>query len=564
MKKILLLFFLLPIVFARSYHLTDSVVNVTVLDNGLVNVFEDLTYNFDGCYSVVYAEIPIGVSQVIASKGYSIETFVPYTAVENGNFVYEFRFNNPQCDKLVRTVLEYNMTNVVDSYDDVSGLHFMFWGNDAHYTESLTANIKLPNPVIDYWIHNSDKSYSTKNINVITFSKKNVNNGDWIETQVIFERINNNVYSKLVAGKGLENLTNTENKYSLSAIVQSVGILIIYILPLLLFGIVYYKFGIKRKPDYYNSTESDVPYDLPPAVVKAILSSADTDAFVATIFDLASKKYLEIIGDEKNVKIRILSKEGNLLNYENVVMLFLKKYADNGVVEWNILNNKLKAMNNSEDFEKRLKSFQKEVNNSFDRKDYFDNSAIKFYIPGVILCFFINLLILFVIRYLQGGLLFGLIIGMFTGIFSSFNLIFVYVIMGIIVGYIFRWSLNGKLFELKWKAFKKYLNDYSLLSQHPPQSIIIWERFLVYAIILGVADNVIKSMKLLAPQLSPSGVSRIHTNYFLYSSLRMSLRNSISAVTASRMRRGGGGHGGFGGGHGGFGGGHGGGGRGAR
>ena len=49
---------------------------------------------------------------------------------------------------------------------------------------------------------------------------------------------------------------------------------------------------------------------------------------------------------------------------------------------------------------------------------------------------------------------------------------------------------------LKWKNFKKFLSDNSLMKEHPPESIVIWNQYLVYATALGVADKVYESMKL--------------------------------------------------------------------
>jgi hypothetical protein len=199
----------LPVVFA-DYYLADSIVNITVLDNGLVNVAEDFTYSFNGCYNIIYADIPVIASQIISIAGYSDYAFVPYSELNGTHFIFEFRFNDSQCNKLVRTILEYNMSNAVDSYDDISSINFMFWGIGAPFTESLTANIKVPNSIIDYWIHNSAKEHSISSDNSIIFSQKNIGAGNWIETRVIFERLNNNSYSSLKSLEGLKIITGQE------------------------------------------------------------------------------------------------------------------------------------------------------------------------------------------------------------------------------------------------------------------------------------------------------------------------------------------------------------------
>ena len=58
-----------------------------------------------------------------------------------------------------------------------------------------------------------------------------------------------------------------------------------------------------------------------------------------------------------------------------------------------------------------------------------------------------------------------------------------------------RWTLEGKEYHDKWKNFEKYLKDYSLIKEHPPASIEIWGKYLVYAAAMGCADKVTENMK---------------------------------------------------------------------
>ena len=44
----------------------------------------------------------------------------------------------------------------------------------------------------------------------------------------------------------------------------------------------------------------------------------------------------------------------------------------------------------------------------------------------------------------------------------------------------------------KWIAFKKYLEDYSMLSEQDTNAIMVWEEYFVYAIALGVNRKIIK------------------------------------------------------------------------
>lgn len=52
--------------------------------------------------------------------------------------------------------------------------------------------------------------------------------------------------------------------------------------------------------------------------------------------------------------------------------------------------------------------------------------------------------------------------------------------------------LKQEDFIYKWFSFKKYLEDYSMLSEQEENAILIWEKYLIYAISLGINKNIIR------------------------------------------------------------------------
>ncbi len=54
----------------------------------------------------------------------------------------------------------------------------------------------------------------------------------------------------------------------------------------------------------------------------------------------------------------------------------------------------------------------------------------------------------------------------------------------------------------RWQAFRRYLTDFSRLKEYPAPAVALWEKYLVYAITLGVADKVIEQFKELYPQIA--------------------------------------------------------------
>ena len=65
-------------------------------------------------------------------------------------------------------------------------------------------------------------------------------------------------------------------------------------------------------------------------------------------------------------------------------------------------------------------------------------------------------------------------------------------------GYVRR-TAAGALEAARWDAFRRYLKDFSRLQEAPPISLALWDRFLVYAVGFGIAEEVLEAARLRAP-----------------------------------------------------------------
>lgn len=104
----------------------------------------------------------------------------------------------------------------------------------------------------------------------------------------------------------------------------------------------------------------------------------------------------------------------------------------------------------------------------------------------------------------------------------------------------------------QWKALKKYMEDFSLLNEKEIPAIEIWERFLVYATAFGIAEKVIKQLKMVYPNFeqltSDYTVTYLMMNTNFSSSFSSAISSSISSTYSSATGGGGGFSGGGGGG----------------
>ncbi|HEX9977107.1 MAG TPA: DUF2207 domain-containing protein, partial [Acidimicrobiia bacterium] len=134
----------MPTAAAKSYRIVDANVVITVLDDGSLQVREDLTFSYSGSFEGAYRDIPVGPGQQITDVLVS-ENGVPYTPggdTELGStdvpgsygvtgvgtdvrVVWHYRANDEE-----RTyALTYTMTGYAAAYDDVVDVYLKVWGD---------------------------------------------------------------------------------------------------------------------------------------------------------------------------------------------------------------------------------------------------------------------------------------------------------------------------------------------------------------------------------------------------------------------------------------------------
>ena len=70
-------------------------------------------------------------------------------------------------------------------------------------------------------------------------------------------------------------------------------------------------------------------------------------------------------------------------------------------------------------------------------------------------------------------------------------------------------------FIYKWTGFKNYLNDYSIIATHEENAMLIWEKYLIYAVSLGVNRKIIKKYGNIENSLlSDTYLKKMYTEYF--------------------------------------------------
>ena len=99
----------------------------------------------------------------------------------------------------------------------------------------------------------------------------------------------------------------------------------------------------------------------------------------------------------------------------------------------------------------------------------------------------------------------------------------------------------------KWKAFKKYMEDFSLLKEKDIPDLVVWEKYLVYATAFNISAEVLEQLKIVYPEIMDMN-SNLDTNSYIYmmntldlgSYIDIAVDTAISSVYSSGDGSGGG------------------------
>ncbi|MGI6481918.1 MAG: DUF2207 domain-containing protein [Methanobacterium sp.] len=570
----------------RSYSIPKATFDLYVQEDGNLKVKETLHYSFSGTYNGVYRTINIKDGEKIRNlkvftKG-AYSSFEVTSENDNKAKIKVYLYSNAQhtlpiTNRDVTVTYEYDFVNVTQIYKDVAALHYKVWGEEWDVgVGELTTNIHLPSQKgVKYWLN---PPYYVQNDkwdgSILKITTDSISPGNFFEVRLAIpkEQFKNPVYAQQIDEMGLpkmekiqEEYLNGVNLFSTLYYVLSVLMILSIAIPFL----IYFKHGREPKTTFQGIYQRELPTNDLPAVVNAIsgkvsqVGKPTMDGFQATIMDLINRRYLEVsvddLGKKKQVILKInedkVKNSNELQAFERDVIKFLRTMAVDDLINMNQMKKDLKKKKNATKFKDIYDQWEEDLGTVFLKE-----KTSQFFIDKGA-----NLM-----RYFGIGALIVAGIAFYFNIMSppvnplpaSTYVIIASVILGI-AGLIAiflpqkvggRWTQEGVDFDAQWQAFKKYIQDFSQLKEYPPESVKVWNHYLVYATALGVADKVKKVMELSLPsdQLESSNLYMFHY-YGGYAILSSGLSTGMSTATSDSG--GSGGVGGVGGGSGGGGGG---------
>jgi uncharacterized membrane protein len=240
--------------------------------------------------------------------------------------------------------------------------------------------------------------------------------------------------------------------------------------------------NLETEVDYWR----EVPDD-PPAVAIALMEwgAVDTEAFSATVVDLAQRGYLEIAEEGKDHAFRRTEKApDDLLEFERKVLDRL--FEDGPATSQKQLTSWAKS--HRVEAAEWLERFKSRVLASYNARDYQVSGQVAGWLIYILLILALGAFAFFAIRdeaFVAGGAAIG------AGV----------LLLGCMV-LLRRRTPKGAQRHAEWAGLRRYLKDFSQLEDAPSGHLILYERYLVAAVALGVADELIEALEVKMPEVA--------------------------------------------------------------
>lgn len=602
MKRTFVIFILLlSLSFAKYVELGEVFVTYDISKYGNVHVSEEITFLLMDCeddpFREIYSERPPGLN-IKNSVGYCTNTkcnfrYDAYNQSVSGSNELVLELTNQKCGE-IKTKFEYDVFPIVIT-KDTAQFYYKLWGDKSpeanvnikiilpgviffeevkyeyeeveikneetnetkNITEVVSSNETVKNIV--YYVHKENENYEIKEyentLEIISFQE----NGEMFEINLLmpnswFIENNNFIYRKDLSKAQIIETEEKDMVYrNYKKIIDMVFTLLFFVyllIPFIIIAIIYYIYGkefTRKEVNYMNIYERERPSLHNPAEAIFFIKGDEEysqkekdNAIISTIMSFVNKGVVDIEEKDKDVYLSFnykLIEKMKLEKYELLLIEYIKK--NFGSKQFGLKEFEKKCSGKLEYYQ-LIERFFMSINKINWKSVYVENSGNKManIVIGIYTLF--NLIILFIEPYAFFGFIFAF--------FALFLIKYKKIMLA-------KWTHEGRILNFKWENFRKYVSDYSLMKEHPPESVKLWDEYLTYAIALGVADKTIKIMKKLAPKEIKINTHSISYVYLTYpSALKMTQTFAPSYVSKGSSSTMGGysGHsGGFGGGMGG-------------
>ncbi|MEM0437761.1 MAG: DUF2207 domain-containing protein [Candidatus Micrarchaeia archaeon] len=583
---LLLLLLVVPFAAAKDFSIEKAYGEYTINANGTVHVHEAITYRLYDCqydkFRELYVQKPSDLA-VSNARGWCDGAECRFRIDEprvsvTGDRELINELVGGGCGRIT-SHFEYDV-RAINMYNDTAQFYYILWGDKWKKQAPVEFVVKLPGKVseTEYFVHcrGWDQPKTTASGNEIRINSVQPA-GELLEINLLMPKkwFTAEGYYYYNGKISRQDIINKEKEtlfwLGVGSVLQLLAPLCIFgfaVFPVVLVVLAYLLYGRELSAEQvgYNAIyEHDLPSAHSPVQALMLIVGdelKDNDlqnAILGTIMSLVDKGYVELeeSADKKKIVLVFRDSSEKLSDDEREMLEYIGGKAAGGRLD---LDSFSRDVSPTKEFYEFINKWKGNAKRNLDIGRFIDSRGHNLIVPILSAYFIISFIMLFVLIYVNEETRFlpVEIEAMFTGAFCVSNMVaFLCAVAISIAGKMFlaRWTREGRILNLKWSNFRKYITDYSALEEHPPSSIKLWDHYMVYAVALGVAQEAIKAMG----RVAPAFIERSRVSYFcsrphFYGAMRSGFRPTYTPPS-SRGR--GGGHfgGGFGGGHGGGGGG---------
>lgn len=532
-------------------YIRELVTSNSVLSHSnKINFEHDAIYNASGIYDIKigakkvndvsfdtfndeFEELEIGDSFSSNSKKTVVTKYSNYD-----EYKMYYRSNNES----VAFLLDYKLDKAIVLHNDVAELYWQFIGNDfTDQINDLKIRIHLPNnddsDFFKVWAHGDLTGEIKKENNKTVYAYvKYLYPNSPVDIRMTFDKnlITDTSKVKKSNEEALDLILKVEKERALEAnrirkrqqklvaIANYTGIFLI-IFQIINIIYIYFKHDKEYKSDFNNDYYREFFDDFNVEVGDYILKRTITpNAMSASIMNLIYKKNIKSEkiedGKKENYEFTLLNKD-NLSDTEIKLVNFLfEKVGENNKFTTEELKKYAKSTKTYSDFNNTYTSWKNSVISNGKKLKIFEMS-----IPNKIFNVLFCLLVMFV------GVIFSTNIGL------SIPYVIATILSIIVVVYslqVLKRTKYGNEQYLRLKASKKFLLDFGTFNIKELPEIALWERYMVYATLYGIASKVSKAMNVKIQEISDyENIQTFHTNYYNFQMCNI-INSSISSAVS--------------------------------
>ena len=570
-----------------DYEIKQMHEHVTINPDGSATIRYNLIYDFDDDMNGVYVsqetdqDVKLIGSPTATVNGqvvgnYSAGNRYGLEQKHDGD-VTQFRVHYPvKADRTYQVTWTYQLANVAKRYQDVGEINWKIigtnWQTDLQHTKIVIQLPKMTYQTLQAWTHSKSTTQFVvdKQAGTLTYEKARVNPDQPVEVHTMFDQA---ALSTATQRTGNRRSTILDQERAIAERAEKTAkrdkamqgyVTWFAILPLgLLIRLIALWRRIRAQNKHVIETPHnyELPSDLPPAVVGWQLrdsGAAVSTLFSATLMDLLAKRVLTVSEEptkkwrKTNYRIQ-LDRMIAFNDFEETLLtiLFGEEVEVGKSIQTQTMQDGESAF--AKRYTNKIERFEDQVRRAAKPVTLIDHDAVSQLTQWQVWTIVAAVAVI-VINGAVWVMSSAHIAGWFTGASVGLSVLIAVVAFAMAVKIRRIYTVEGWPIAEAWFGFGRMLRDVGQFEVKQVPDVMLWDRYLAYAVVLGVADKVADALR--QAQLEP--VDDMANFVPIYVAYTMFSPSSVSAygVTSSGSDTGsswgaGGSSGGFGGGSGG-------------